>query len=166
MKEKQGTAGLLLILLGVLIFIFFMSAKPALQSGQLSGYIDQWLCSLLQPDYDTLPQEVQAVRAAQLDMWVRKTAHVLEYTVLGLVLWLVLRRFVRRPSLVCGLTLLAGVCQAGLDEVHQLFVPGRAGRPLDVCLDSMGVLLGMGAAMALQALQNRRHKRSKKRKQE
>ena len=39
--------------------------------------------------------------------------------------------------------LLLGVTYAALDEVHQTFVPGRAGRPLDVLIDTVGLALGV-----------------------
>ena len=35
------------------------------------------------------------------------------------------------------------VCYAISDELHQLFVPGRAGRLFDVCVDGAGACFGM-----------------------
>jgi VanZ family protein len=37
----------------------------------------------------------------------------------------------------------AGIAYAITDEVHQLFVPGRVGAPLDVVIDSVGVAAGV-----------------------
>lgn len=34
-------------------------------------------------------------------------------------------------------------CYAGSDEIHQIFVPGRAGRFTDVCIDTLGGVLGI-----------------------
>ena len=39
--------------------------------------------------------------------------------------------------------LAAGIAYAISDEVHQLFVPGRVGSPLDVAIDSVGVAAGV-----------------------
>ena len=39
--------------------------------------------------------------------------------------------------------LAAGVAYAISDEVHQHFVPGRVGAPLDVVIDSAGVAIGV-----------------------
>ena len=39
--------------------------------------------------------------------------------------------------------LAAGVAYAVTDEVHQHFVPGRVGSPLDVAIDSVGVAIGV-----------------------
>ena len=36
-----------------------------------------------------------------------------------------------------------GIAYAVTDEVHQHFVPGRAGAAYDVAIDAVGVLLGV-----------------------
>ena len=69
------------------------------------------------------------------DMLLRKLAHTGEYAVLGLLL----HRATERPGLAFAL----GVAYAVTDEVHQAFVPGRHGAPLDVAIDAVGVLVGV-----------------------
>ena len=44
---------------------------------------------------------------------------------------------------------LAGTAYAVTDELHQLFVPGRAGMISDVLIDSLGVLFGCFLIYAL-----------------
>jgi VanZ family protein len=69
------------------------------------------------------------------DMLLRKLAHTGEYAVLGLLL----HRATERP----GLAFVLGVAYAVTDEIHQAFVPGRHGAPLDVAIDAVGVLVGV-----------------------
>ena len=69
------------------------------------------------------------------DLVLRKLAHVGEYAVLGALL----ARAARRPWLAFVL----GVAYAASDELHQHFVPGRRGAPLDVLIDAVGVGLGV-----------------------
>ena len=69
------------------------------------------------------------------DLVLRKLAHVGEYAVLGLLLVRALRAPV--PAFA------AGVLYAATDELHQRFVPGRLGSPLDVLVDAVGVALGI-----------------------
>jgi VanZ family protein len=76
------------------------------------------------------------------DLVLRKLAHVGEYAVLGALL----ARAVSRAWLALAL----GVLYAVSDELHQSFVPGRAGRPLDVAIDAAGVALGVVAWRALR----------------
>jgi VanZ family protein len=69
------------------------------------------------------------------DLLLRKLAHATEYAVLGLLL----ARAVRAPWAAAGL----GVLYAITDEVHQTFVTGRHGAPLDVLIDAIGVMVGV-----------------------
>src|SRR5687768_13735069 len=69
------------------------------------------------------------------DLVLRKIAHAAEYAVLGALLV----RATGRAGLAVGL----GTLYAISDEVHQSFVPGRLGSPLDVALDAVGVLVGV-----------------------
>jgi VanZ family protein len=68
------------------------------------------------------------------DLVLRKLAHITEYAILGALLV----RATGRPPLAIALA----VVYAITDEVHQTFVPGRAGRPLDVAIDTVGICLG------------------------
>jgi VanZ family protein len=69
------------------------------------------------------------------DVVLRKLAHAAEFAVLGFLLL----RAVRRD----GAALALGIAYAVSDEVHQHFVPGRAGSPLDVLIDVAGVAVGV-----------------------
>ena len=69
------------------------------------------------------------------DLVLRKLAHAAEFAVLGGLLLRALRD--ERAALA------AGIAYAVSDELHQHFVPGRVGSPLDVALDSVGVALGV-----------------------
>jgi VanZ family protein len=69
------------------------------------------------------------------DTVLRKCAHTLEYAILGLLL----ARALRAGPAAFAL----GVAYAISDEVHQLFVRGRHGSPVDVAIDALGVLLGL-----------------------
>jgi VanZ family protein len=69
------------------------------------------------------------------DLVLRKLAHFAEYAILGALL---LRALRREP-----LAVLLGSAYALTDEVHQAFVTGRQGSPLDWALDTAGVILGV-----------------------
>ena len=69
------------------------------------------------------------------DLVLRKLAHLSEYALLGFLL----ARAVRRPAV--AVVLAAGY--AATDEVHQTFVEGRHGAPLDVAIDTVGALVGV-----------------------
>ena len=75
-----------------------------------------------------------------LGLWdtiLRKLAHI---TIFG-VLWLTLARAAqwRRPVLATAIAILYAIS----DEVHQSFVQGRHGTPVDVAIDTLGIGLAV-----------------------
>ena len=69
------------------------------------------------------------------DLVLRKLAHATEYAVLGALLLRALGRGL--PAFA------AGVLYAASDELHQHFVPGRRASPIDLGIDTLGVLIGI-----------------------
>ncbi len=69
------------------------------------------------------------------DLVLRKIAHAGEFALLGALLLRALRNEIPAFGL--------GVAYAASDEVHQHFVEGRVGAPLDVLIDSVGVAIGV-----------------------
>jgi VanZ family protein len=76
------------------------------------------------------------------DLVLRKLAHVAEYAVLGALLV--------RATGRSGLAFLLGTLYAMSDELHQTFVPGRAGRPVDVVIDMVGLTCGIALWQSLR----------------
>jgi VanZ family protein len=97
--------------------------------------------------YSTLPTGWESyclsIRLGSLcqDEMLGRFSHVSEYAILGLfilraVFWK--RRFTGAGLLLCmGLALASAL----LDEIHQLFVPGRTFQLFDLGLDGLGILL-------------------------
>lgn len=132
------------LLIGWMLLIFWFSAQPATQSQQMSGSVSYRIIEscdeILQLDMTEKEMEEWAER---IDFPIRKGAHMAEYAVcavlsaccvIGYLAW-----GKRTSMLAFGIT----VCYAMTDEIHQLFVPGRAGRVSDVCIDSLGAALGL-----------------------
>ena len=69
------------------------------------------------------------------DVVLRKSAHLVEFAILGALVARALPRAV--PAI------LLGCMYAATDELHQTFVPGRVGAPIDWALDSVGVVAGV-----------------------
>ena len=133
------TGGLLLL---CMVMIFRFSAQPASESEQVSGgvayrIVETW-SHLTGTEYTQSAMEAYADR---IDYPVRKLAHMTEYGILCLLAC----AFVRGYSgdwKVCGISAVAvAVLYAATDEIHQLFVPGRAGRFSDVCIDTLGAVI-------------------------
>lgn len=69
------------------------------------------------------------------DLVLRKLAHATEYAILGFLLL--------RATGSERWALALGIAYAVSDEIHQHFVAGRHGAPLDVLIDSLGVSVGV-----------------------
>lgn len=88
----------------------------------------------------------RAVRQVQLA--VRKAAHVTEYAILALLLYRAMRRTLERsPEIWCrqcaGWAFGIALIYAASDEWHQSFVPSRGGTIHDVLIDGAGAALGL-----------------------
>ena len=74
------------------------------------------------------------------DLILRKCAHMAEYGLLWLLWW----RALGYGSMVPAAAI--AVAYAATDELHQHFVEGRHGAPVDVLIDSVGIALAIAAA--------------------
>ena len=125
--------------------IFWFSARDADVSTEDSFRAGRIAAELVVPGFRDMTAGEQQAVLESLDHPVRKTAHFLEYAVLGVLL----AGGFLQPE--CGRDRIrlqgfrawaSGTGYAVSDEFHQLFVPGRACMPADVLLDSAGVLAG------------------------
>lgn len=107
--------------------IFFFSAQEGTESDEVSISLTSLLFS---SDMGVL-----------LNCVVRKFAHMLEYMALGAPLYIFLRTFRRGEAFSCLTAAALSALYSVSDEVHQLFVPGRACQVSDMALDSLGAAL-------------------------
>lgn len=148
-----------LLVLAVMAAIFFFSAQPADESGRLSTGVVRFLLHLFLPGYDDMTAAEVRELYRQLGFWVRKAAHFAEFAALGFAWRLLLDRF-RCDGLAAMLCAwLLSTLYAVTDEVHQMFVDGRAPAVRDVCIDSAGSICGVLVMALLLWLIRRRRQR-------
>lgn len=83
-----------------------------------------------------------------LDFIIKKTAHLGEYAILYLLLFRALGNKRRTQT-----AFLVGLAYAFLDEIHQMFSPGRTAKLRDVLIfDAGGLLIGFLAVKKYQLL--------------
>jgi VanZ family protein len=76
------------------------------------------------------------------DLIFRKLAHAAEYAVLAVLLLRALEH--------AWASFWLAAAYAVTDELHQAFVPGRLGSPLDVAVDAAGAAIGIALALRLR----------------
>ena len=123
--------------------IWGFSAQTAAVSGDLSDRLLWRLMTALSPAFAAgdLPARNAAVEL--LSFFERKAAHMFLYFVLILLLWLALTPLLRGRKRQAGLAAALCAALAGLDEVHQTFIPGRSGQPRDVAIDLAGAAVAL-----------------------
>ena len=72
------------------------------------------------------------------DLIGRKLVHMTEYALLCALWWRALRT-VTSPRRALGLAFAIALAYSGTDELHQRFVHGRHGTPIDVLIDAVGM---------------------------
>lgn len=136
----------------MLLLIFGFSAQDGAASGSLSYKVSCLIVSLFHRMLSlNLSDAELSAKAEDIHLLIRKGAHVTEYFLLTLSFWLPFRIWlpykgvaVEGKQFLYKLILPAffsGLICAGLDELHQYFVPGRCGTPLDVLVDSIGIIV-------------------------
>lgn len=144
----------------MLFFIFCFSAQDGEESGSLSYHIScevvHKTASVLSLDYT---EEEILNTANSIHLLIRKAAHVSEYFLLTMLLYLPMRVLIltkcstKKRLLLC---FVLAVIFAALDEFHQTFVAGRSGNPTDVLIDSLGVAAAILILLLLHLFHRRK----------
>ena len=126
----------IIFLLGVLLFIFYMSSQNGSKSNNYNVEIVSFLRIKGGIDLYSLYGENTVV------IIIRKLGHFLEFALLSAASYLVFTAFkIRRATI---LTFLFCILLAAADEFHQLFVLERTSSVIDVIIDSLGVMISVG----------------------
>ncbi len=125
--------------------VVWMAAILALSSdlgaAEHTGRVLLPLLRVLLPGAD--PLQVEAAHRL-----LRKSAHVAEYAVLGLLWFRALLTAGRRPPAAALVALGVSAAWATLDESVQALTASRTGHPGDVALDAAGAALALSLALA------------------
>ena len=71
---------------------------------------------------------------------VRKTAHITEYFILFILIYINIKEYKIKD--IYKVSIILSILYAIFDEFHQLFINERSGKVTDVLIDSVGVIIG------------------------
>lgn len=126
MKNKPS---IILMLLWMLL-IFTMSSFDATESANQSNFIVNIITNIF---------KIENIEV--LSFIIRKLAHFTEYLILGfLTINMLNKNDISKKYLI---SILICLIYATSDEIHQIFVPGRACQIRDVLIDSIGSITGV-----------------------
>ena len=135
-KEKKNSKAIVFwILTGiVMILIFWFSAQPAEESSMQSNFIMQLIIKLFGSNQIS-------------ELFIRKAAHFCEFALLCFMFnW---SFYFTKGRMQRILSLALASAYAASDEVHQIFVEGRACSIIDWMIDTAGAALGLIAFIVL-----------------
>lgn len=142
----------LILTLVWMVIIFSFSSRSGDISAQDSGYVGMVIGEVFVPDFEQWSEAKQNDFADAIDHPIRKTAHAMEYAVLGFFIAGIFTDQKKLRKWRILLPWVIGAAYAATDEFHQLFVPGRSGQISDVILDSAGVALGVLVMIGLEKI--------------
>lgn len=151
-RKKLLSVATHILLVLWMFFIFDMSAKQGEDSAELSGGVSYLFMQIWNALFRLNWDENTLLEMAQTwDYPIRKLAHMTEFGILAMLAYQTLGSYTKRWKNAFGRFLQMRYVSAWsftalyavTDEIHQLFVPGRSGNPLDVCVDSTGALLAL-----------------------
>ena len=127
----------------MMVIIWGFSGSDADDSGKLSLEVTKKIVDIGNKVFHqgTLTAEEKDALVNKLHTPVRKCAHMTEYALLAISVFLPLALYIKEYSKIFNATVMFCVFYASTDEFHQIFVEGRAGRLTDVMIDSIGILL-------------------------
>ena len=141
-RMRSTAAGILALIWMCVIFAF--SAQTKEESSAVSEGISYRMVNAtglflhLNIDEEKIREIANAIEG-----FVRKGAHMTEYAILAILLYVWIGRWrMSRFCRSCAAIIMASL-YACSDEIHQLFVAGRAGRASDVLIDSAGAVVGL-----------------------
>ena len=152
---------LFILLAACMIMIFLFSSQNAEISGNLSEGITYRIACIFVQDFKTFSTEKQTEIVEGMHFYIRKAAHFSEYALLGMLTFLNACQYFSKTKTRFLITLPFCLLYASADEFHQLFVPGRSGKVIDVLIDSSGALLGVLFLWIIMVVRDRTTKKDK-----
>ena len=124
----------IVMLIAWMVIIFVFSHQPA----DLSNKNNEFVVYI----FDLLGLDLNGALGALTDFIIRKAAHITEYFILYVLFFNVIKD---KQSFTKTLvfSLIGVFLYACTDEFHQLFIPGRAGKFVDVIIDTTGGLVAL-----------------------
>lgn len=117
-----------------LSFIFYMSNQTGTTSSKVSDGVFYFVCKIL-----PILEDGKEIGI----LLIRKSAHVLEYVILGILTFEIVSEYIKNIKKIAIVSLLLCLLFASLDEFHQLFLVGRAGKITDILIDSIGYSISL-----------------------
>ena len=126
----------IILVLIIMITIFMFSNQPASESQALSNGVVYKTKEIINKDCSN-----NKCMTTYGNKIIRKVAHFTLYFILGITVYLLLKEYKLKRIILY--TILFCLIYAISDEIHQIFIPGRAFQVLDITIDTIGSIIAI-----------------------
>ena len=147
-KNKRINLAVSIVAAIFLVILYFVIFSFSEQDGETSGAVSHEVSKWVVEEWEqiTHPSWTEEIKKSLIEYWehpIRKLAHFSEYTLMGILVFLIWKAWIKKPWVRNLLVIGCVFVSASLDEWHQTFVGGRCGSFLDVLLDTSGGCFGL-----------------------
>ena len=135
----------LVLLVLIILWAFFVFGFSS-QTGEESSGLSRMIAELFFKTEEAL---------AIAEPIIRKIAHFSEYALGAVLMYLLADTYPYTTKKKFLIVLFLGIWYASIDEIHQTFVPERSGNIIDVCIDTIGFVTGMGLTIFYLNMRNK-----------
>ena len=128
-----------------------MSNQPANISKELSKNIENLLNRT--PIIGNILSDI--LNSPNSQFIVRKSAHFILFCLLSILCFIVIYEIKKSVKISTLVSFSITFIYACIDEIHQLFIPGRGSQIKDVLIDSIGAIIGLIVINLIFMLKNR-----------
>ena len=141
---------IILVVIWAAVIMRFSGESAEISSGR-SARILVGIVNAVAPSADVTLDNYETVPALHnCEKVVRKTAHMIEYGILSVLIWSLIFGFADFPRRYAYIIpVIAGLCLGMIDERKQTTITGRYGSWFDVSVDVFGAILGVTLAYRL-----------------
>ena len=153
MKIKLVRVILLILLIGTMFTIFKFSSQNGTQSKGVSTKVSEFVLQFSNK-YQQAESKEKTKILLRTNAVMRKVAHFLIYTLLGLLLMGIMSKTRLKDKWRILITIFLGLLYAISDEIHQIYSPGRTPKIADVYIDLLGIFLGILLVILIRKIYN------------
>ena len=132
----------IILLIMTFIKIFDFSSQDGQTSSGLSRKVARKIVDIF-PYTKNLSEKTKNKIVEKSQPIIRKGAHFSIYMLVGIFIMSFISTYKLHLKYKFSISILVGLLYAISDEIHQGFTPGRTPSPIDVGLDTCGVMLGI-----------------------
>ena len=141
-KEKFKQIIYLALIIIWMLTVFLFSNENGNDSQNTSKFVTEKIVQILTFNQN-ITEEQELALVENTDHIIRKLAHFSIYALGGILIYNYIDTFNIKKNRKIVASIAIGILYAAFDEFHQYFVSGRSAQILDVCIDSLGVIIGV-----------------------